>query len=368
MKKRIVAIFLAIVLVVSSVPMNAYAKTKKLTVEQRAEQILKGMSMNEKLAQMLFVYLPAQDAGNIQKKYQFGGYVLFAQSFKNSSKKEKKEQLARYQRKSKINMLIAVDEEGGTVNRVSLYKQFRSTPFATDKSYYNSGGWKNMTDHIHSKDKMLSNLGINTNFAPVADVAYNSGNYIYSRSFSTDADLTSKYIEKAVKQMAKDNEISTLKHFPGYGNNGDTHSKIIRDNRSLKTFKSRDLKPFQAGIDAGCDMIMVSHNIVNAFDKKNPASLSKKVHKYIRKDMGFDGVVVSDGLGMAGVLDFVGGDKGEVVVRAILAGNDMVLTGAYADPYKALKKAVKDGRLTKKQVDTKVKRILILKLKRGIIK
>lgn len=364
--KKIITLLMAVVMAIASMPISAYAGEK--TVEQRADEILEVMSMDEKLAQMLFVYLPSKDAGKIQKKYQFGGYVLFAQSFKNSSKKEKKEQLARYQKNSKVKMLIAVDEEGGYVNRVSLYKQFRKTPFKTDKAYYKDGGWKNMTSHVNEKDKLLSSLGINTNFAPVADVAYNSRNYIYSRSFSTNPDTVSTYIKKTVKQMAKDNEVSTLKHFPGYGNNGDTHSNIIKDKRSLKTFQTRDLKPFQAGIDAGCDMIMVSHNIVTAFDKKNPASLSKKVHSYLRKDMGFDGVIASDGLGMAGVLDFVGGDKGEVAVRAILAGNDIVLTGAYADPMKALKKAVKSGRLTEKQVNEKVKRILILKLNRGIIK
>jgi len=197
---------------------------------------------------------------------------------------------------------------------------------------------------------------------------YSKNDYMYSRSFSTSAKTTSKYITTVVKEMKKDNMISTLKHFPGYGKNGNTHTDIIKDKRSLKTFESRDLKPFQAGIDAGCDMVMVSHNIVYAFDKKNPASLSKSVHKYLRSEMGFDGVIVTDGLGMAGVLDVVGGNKGEAMVRAIIAGNDMVCTGAYLSAVNATIKAVKSKHISEKQINDSVRRILIMKLKHKIIK
>lgn len=368
--KKIFSLLLVIIILMS-VPVSARAETtiKKpdKTVSQRADEILEGMTLNEKICQMLLVYVPSKEATKKQKANQFGGYVLFANNFKNHTKESKTKQIAGYQKVSKIKMLIAVDEEGGTVNRVSRYKAFRSTPFKSPRSLYNSGGYAKIKSDTKSKAKLLTSIGINTNLAPVADVAYSKKNYMYSRSFSTSAKSTSKYIKTVVKQMKKDNLISTLKHFPGYGNNGNTHTNIIRDKRSLKTFETRDLLPFQAGIDAGCDMVMVSHNIVYAFDKKNPASLSKKVHKYLRNEMGFEGVIVSDGLGMAGVLDFVGGDKGEVVVRAILAGNDMVCTGAYADPIKAMTKAVNDGRITEKQIDQSVKRILVMKLNHGII-
>lgn len=375
---KLLSAIMAIILAICSVPFSAFADDEvvddttnteqvEITLDERAQQILDTMTIEEKLAQLLMVYVPSKDATKAVKKYQFGGYVLFANNFKNKTKSEKKKQITAYQKASKINMLISVDEEGGIVNRVSLYKQYRKSPFKSPRNVYKAGGWDGVVSDTKEKAKLLKSMGINTNLAPVADVAYNSKNYIYSRSFSTSASSTSKYIKKVVTQMGKDNLVSTLKHFPGYGNNGDTHSNIIKDKRSLKTFETRDLKPFQAGIDAGCDMVMVSHNIVTAFDKKNPASLSKKVHKYLRNDMGFDGVIISDGLGMAGVLDFVGGDSGEVTVRAILAGNDMVCTGAYAKPMKALKEAVKSGRLSEEQVNQSVLRILKLKLNRGII-
>ena len=104
-------------------------------------------------------------------------------------------------------------------------------------------------------------------------------------------------------------------------------------------------------------MIMVSHNIVDAFDKKYPASLSKKVHKYIRNEMNYDGVIITDGLGMNGVVDFVGGDKGEAAIKSVLAGNDMLCANNYKIQYPAVLKAVKDGKIKEKQIDESVKRI-----------
>lgn len=371
--KKLVCTVLALV-IAFCVPFSAYAgeiadsESKQKTIDERATEILDSMTLEEKVAQMLMVYMPSKNAAAIQKKYQFGGYLLFANNFKNNSYKKKQSQIKAYQKASEIKMLIAVDEEGGIVNRVSLYKQYRSSPFLSPQRLYSKNGFAAIKKDTRSKAKLLLDIGINTNLAPVADVAYNRNNYIYSRSFSTNAKSTSKYIKTVVSEMDKKNLVSALKHFPGYGNNGDTHSDIIRDKRSLKTFESRDLLPFNAGIKAGSDMIMVSHNIVNCFDKKNPASLSKKVHKYLRNNMGFDGVIISDGLGMAGVVDFVGGDDGEVAVRAIIAGNDMICANDYKAQHKAVLKAVNNGRISQSQIDSSVRRILKLKLKRNIIK
>lgn len=379
--KKIISLFLVLILMIT-VPISAYAEEntsetvtsaeetlqREKTVDERAREILDSMTLEEKVAQMFMVYMPSKNATAIQKEYQFGGYLLFANNFKNNSYEKKQSQIKGYQKASKIKMLIAVDEEGGIVNRVSLYKQYRSSPFLSPRELYKKGGYSKIRKDTREKADLLLDLGINTNLAPVADVAYNSKNYIYSRTFSTSARSTSKYIKYVVREMGKKNLVSTLKHFPGYGNNGDTHSNIIHDKRSKKTFESRDLLPFAAGIDAGCDMIMVSHNIVECFDKKNPASLSKKVHNYLRKEMDFDGVIISDGLGMAGVVDFVGGSKSEAAVRSILAGNDMICANDYKAQYKAVLKAVKSGRIKESQVNKSVTRILKLKLNRGIIK
>lgn len=367
--KKLLCILLS-ALLTFSIPFACIADEAEIheqAIEDRAQEILDSMTLEEKVAQMFMVYMPSENAAAIQKKYQFGGYLLFANNFKNNSYSKKQSQIKNYQKASKIKMLIAVDEEGGIVNRVSLYKQYRKSPFLSPRNLYKNGGYDRIKKDTREKANLLLDLGINTNLAPVADVTYSSSDYMYSRSFSNSAKSTSKYIKIVVKEMDKKNLVSTLKHFPGYGNNGDTHNSIIRDKRSKKSFEKRDLLPFQAGIDKGCDMIMISHNIVNCFDKKNPASLSKKVHKYLRKNMGFEGVIITDGLGMAGVVDFVGGDKGKAAVKSVLAGNDMLCANDYKVQYPAVLNAVKNGEIQEKQINKSVKRILVLKLKRGII-
>ena len=342
--------------------------TPEYTVEEYADLLLSEMSVKDKTAQLILAEHPSSGAVSAQKKYQYGGYVLFTRDFSSSSPAKMKKTIKKYQKNSRIPMLIAVDEEGGTVVRASYYKDFRSSKFLSPREVYASGGFKGIVSDTKKKDKFLKSLGINTNLAPVADVTYSKNDFMYERAFSNNAASVCKFVRKTVARMNKDNVVSTLKHFPGYGRNGDTHGRIIRDKRSLKTFKKRDLRPFAAGIDQGVDMIMMSHTIVNAFDKKNPVSLSKKAHRYLRNNMKFDGVIITDGLGMKGVTDFVNGNQGEAAVRAIIAGNDMVCgTGNPTVIYKALKKAVSSGRITKSRLNESVRRILIMKIRRGLI-
>lgn len=333
----------------------------------RAQKILQTMTWKEKIAQMFVVAVPSKDAEKIQKKYQFGGYVFFESDFSGSTPKKTRAKIKKIQKASKIKMLIAVDEEGGKVNRVSKLTAFRKKPFESPQTIYKKKGWNGIRKDTTDKAKFLKNLGINTNFAPVADTPYKSSDFIYKRRFSTNAASVSKYIKTVVTEMKKNNLVSTLKHFPGYGGNGDTHTLMITDRRSKKTFTSRDLKPFSAGIRAGCDMIMVSHNIVNCFDRSAPASLSKKVHKYLRNQMNFNGVIITDELSMTGAAAFAGSSS-KAAVKAIQAGNDMICTTQYKEQFDAVYKAFKDGKISKSQINESVKRILIMKLDRGIIK
>ncbi len=334
--------------------------------EEYIEYLLEQMTLKEKIAQMLFVEVPAKDALKKQTKYQYGGYVMFANDFADSTPKKVTKRINAWQEASKINMMIAVDEEGGSVVRVSKYKQYRSKPYKSPRKLYQLGGYDLIKEDASNKANLLKKLGINTNYAPVADVAYSSKNFIYSRSFSTNAKKTSKFIHTVVPMMNKRKVVSTLKHFPGYGGNGDTHKKIIVDKRSLKTFQTRDLLPFEQGIKDGVPMIMVSHNIVKAFDSKHPASMSKKVHKYLRDEMGFNGIIITDGLGMKGVVNKYGSDE-EVAVRAVIAGNDMLCTPYGKTSLYAIRDAVKRGDITEKRIDASVRRILKVKLKYGII-
>lgn len=159
------------------------------------------------------------------------------------------------------------------------------------------------------------------NFAPVCDVSTNEKDFIYPRAFGQGAQQTAEYVREVVQAMDGQGVASVLKHFPGYGGNADTHTGIARDTRSYETFEQADLVPFRAGIEAGADAVLVSHNIVECMDASLPASLSPHVHALLREEMGFDGVVVTDDLYMRGIRDFMGAE--EAAVQAVKAGNDL---------------------------------------------
>lgn len=334
--------------------------------EKRAAQILSKMTTKQKVGQILFVGAPSNGVERM-KKIQYGGYLFHANDFENSNKKKFRNRIRAIQKAAKINAFTAVDEEGGTVVRVSMYRKFSNRKYRSPRSYYSSGGYKAVIAAEKSKCKMLKSVGLNTNFAPDADVAYNSSNYMWSRSFSSNAGKTAKFISKTVTAMNKKKVVSVLKHFPGYGGNGNTHTNVIRDKRKLSTFKKRDLKPFKAGIRRGCGMIMMSHNIVRCLDKKYPASISPKVHKYLRKKMRYDGVIISDSLGMEGVRKFAKG-PGPLAVKCFKSGADIVCAGDGGRAAKSLLSAVKKKKISKKRLDESVLRVLKLKLKMGIIK
>ncbi len=335
-------------------------------IEKRIDEILKKMTLKEKIAQMILYHLP-EDAKATQKKYQFGGYLLFANSFEKATPKSIKKKIKGWQSVSKINMLIAVDEEGGYINRVSKFSQFRDEPFPSPKQLKNNGGIEAVKADSEEKSAFLKELGINTDLAPVADTPYNSSNYIAYRTYSTSAKKNAKFVKTVVTEFNKNSEICCLKHFPGYGGNGNTHTDIIRDKRKLSIYETRDLKPFRAGIKAGAPMILVNHDIINAFDKKQPASISKKVHKYLRTELCYEGIIMTDSLGMAAARDFVGNDK-KLAVKAVQAGNDMLCTPYGITAVNAIYKAVKSGKISKKRINASVRRILRIKLKYGIIK
>ena len=335
-------------------------------IEAKAKEILDEMTLEEKVGQMFLTGVTKSEVRKIVKKYSPGGVVLFKEYFDNETKKSVKKKLAKLQNLVDVDMITAVDEEGGTVVRVSAYKAFRDQPFESPREVFNSGGWKLVKKDAKEKARLLKKLGINTNLAPVADMAYNSSNYIYSRSFSSNAKKTSRFISTVVGEFENEGEVSTLKHFPGYGNNGNTHTDVEYDKRKLSEFENRDLLPFRAGIENNCPMIMVSHNIVYAFDKKYPASMSKKINKYIRQEMGFDGIIVTDSISMEAIKKWAKTEK-KAVLRSVRAGNDLICTDNISGQYEILLKAVKDGDISEGRIDESVMRILKCKLEKGIV-
>lgn len=337
---------------------NEPEKTDKIT------EMLDNMTIPEKVGQMFMVRVPKEYADKRVSEYHLGGYIMFGRDFDNKTKEEVINNIASWQEAADIPMLIGVDEEGGTVNRISTNTEFRSEPFKSSQELYKDGGFDLIYEDTIEKANFLKELGINVNFAPVVDVSTNPDDYIYKRSFGKNANLTSEYASTVVTAMKEANIASVLKHFPGYGNNTDTHTGISIDNRTLETFKESDFLPFEAGIKAGANIILVSHNIITNIDPDNPASLSTRVHEILRNDLGFAGVIITDDLYMDAISKNY---DSSVAVLAILAGNDLICTTDFESQIPEVIAAVEDGTISIDRINESVRRILELKLELNLI-
>ena len=335
------------------------------TATEKAENILKEMTLEEKVGQMFFVRCPDENAEKAISKYHFGGLLLFAKDFDGKTKSTVKKDIKGYQNAADIPMFIGVDEEGGAVNRISLNPKLRESPFLSPQDLADIGGYDYIHHDTEEKADLLHELGINITFAPVCDVSEDPTAYIYKRTFGRDAELTSKYIEIVQKTMEKEGMGSVLKHFPGYGNNTDTHAGIAYDNRPMETFLESDFLPFKKGIEYGADMVLVAHNIVSCMDEDYPASISKNVHDILRSELDYDGIIITDGLDMEGIKAFAEND--EIAVMAVKAGNDMLCCTDYRTQIPAVISAVESGEIAEEDINASVLRILAKKIEMGIM-
>ena len=330
-----------------------------------AETLLASMTTEEKVGQLFLARCPDVNAFEDVEAFHLGGYILFGRDFQDQTPESLRRILSGYQEAARIPLLIAVDEEGGTVCRVSSRKAFRSEPYPSPRSLYEADGLDMVLSMESEKAWLLSTLGINVNMAPVCDVTTNPAAFMYRRSLGQSPEITADFVSGTVERMAKFHVGSVLKHFPGYGNNADTHTGIATDRRSLAELEKQDLIPFAAGIRAGCDAILVSHTIVAALDDSLPATLSPTVHDYLRTEMGFDGVIVTDDLVMGAITEAYGPE--EAAVLAVLAGNDLLCSTEYQTQYQAVLEAVQSGRITRETLDEAVTRVLKWKQKLDLI-
>ncbi len=326
---------------------------------------MKTMSLEEKVGQMFLARYPESNADEEIKALNPGGYILFGRDFENETKASIVNKLNTNQRNSKIPLALGVDEEGGTVVRVSAYKAFRDTKFQSPQQLWQQGQIGLILQDSTEKSTLLKSIKLNMNLTPVVDVPASSSDFIYARSYGRGAEKTAEYVSQLVKTMNNDGMVSTLKHFPGYGNNVDTHTGIAIDKRPYSTFEQTDFLPFKSGIEAGAPTILVSHNVVECMDKDHPASLSENVHKILRDDLGFSGIIMTDDLAMEAVKSYV--ENGEAAVQAVLAGNDMIISSSFKEQKEEVLKAVNNGKISKDMIDTAVRRILAWKYAYKII-
>lgn len=328
-----------------------------------AEKIMKEMTVENKISQLFIIDYRTPLYGN--NPSYIGGMILYGDFFSYNDVESAKEYVNTLQNQSKVKYAIAVDEEGGTVSRISSYKQFRSSIFLSPNKLYKKGGLDLLLETEDEKDKLILSMNINLNLAPVADVSTDSRDFMYDRTLGVNAEETATYIAEVTKK-AKDNGLATcLKHFPGYGNNEDTHTGVVTDIRDLSVFMNSDFKPFIAGIEAGTPFIMMSHNIMASVDSEYPSSLSKKVIRILKEDLNYSGIIMSDDIAMYALLSY--NIDNSVATLALEAGNDMIMSSNYSAHYRELVNAYKEGIITEERINYSVRKIIAWKIAYGII-
>lgn len=374
-------------------PDNAPAEMPEIPPEEPAEpeevknpleaalrKNLEEMSLEQKVGQLFFVRVPGENAVEDVMTYHLGGYILFGRDTQDKTANELIQNIASWQRAAAyydtgIPLLIGVDEEGGTVVRVSSNPKIRSRKFSSPRKLWlegagGEGGPLGVEEETREKSLLLKALGFNVNLNPVADISTNPGDFIYDRTTGGNEIEAGAYVARVVEVQSRYGLGSVLKHFPGYGNNRDTHTGIAVDERPWETFQEQDFLPFQEGIAAGeafppMPAVLVSHNIVNCMDAVLPASLSPEVHRILREDLGFDGVVMTDDLAMEAVSKYA--ENGAVAVLSLQAGNDLIVTTDYRTQIPRVIEAVKAGSLDEAAVDAACCRVLRWKVELGLL-
>ncbi len=329
-------------------------------------KIISTMSDEELVGQLFLARAPElSEAQDKASEYHLGGYILFGNHTQYETKASLKTHIDNIQSAANIPLLIAVDEEGGTVSRISRFSQYRESAFPSPRKLYSEGGISLILKTESEKCDLLKSLGINLNLAPVCDITNDQNAFMYSRSLGESPEITADYVKKLILLYKYKGMGTTLKHFPGYGNNKDTHTGIAADERSLNELITNDLIPFIKAINSGADSILVSHTFINALDETKPASLSPLVINFLRKEMKFEGVIVTDDLFMEAITDLYGAK--ESAVLAIEAGADLLISTEFEIQYEAVLNALKEGRIKRENLEKSAARVLIWKHKLGLI-
>lgn len=345
------------------------------SVTKTASEIFSEMSLSDKIYQMMFVRpeaitgvttaTAASDATRAAlQKYPVGGIVYSKSNM--LSKEQFASMISHTKSYAKVPLFIATDEEGGKVNR--LVDSVGTTKVDSPYSYKDNGiNTASCNAKIIAND--MNNLGFNLNFAPVADVWSNPNNAVIAqRAYSNNFREAGNLVDAAVRGFHEGGVCTTLKHFSGHGDTyEDTHTSTAYVSKSRDQLENEELQVFRKGIEAGTDLVMVGHMIVENIDNTAPASLSEKVvTELLRNEMNFTGLIITDSLEMNAVSEHYTG--GEAAVRAIKAGNDLLLEPKdLNEAVMAVMNAVSQGEITEQQINEHVLRILEVKERAGIL-
>lgn len=349
-------------------------QTNSSAKEATVEEMLAKMTLREKVYQMFVVFPSAVTgvpvvtaAGETTKKaleqYPVGGFIYDKTNM--VSKEQVKTMLANVQTYSRIPLILTCDEEGGRVNRLM---QTVGTTRVDAMLSYKDQGESVAEDNARTIATDLVSCGFNMDLAPVADVWSNPDNKVIGdRAYSDDFNQAAELVSAAVKGFKEGGVACTLKHFPGHGDtSADSHYGSVYVYKSLDELRSHELVPFQAGIDAGADAVMIGHLIIADVDSEPALFSYQLVTQLLRQEMGFEGVVITDSLQMQAMTDHYG--SGEIAVKAVKAGVDVLLCPEdLEEAADALIRAVESGEISQERIDESVRRILTLKKECGML-
>jgi len=330
----------------------------------RAIETAQAMTVEEAAGQVIISSFSGMDGAALQAlitQYHLGG-VIFSRANGNISTREQTAALASAAQAASVAdgrdwpVIISTDQEGGTVARldglIPTMPSFMAAGAAHDKEVVEAA--------FAGMGRDMAALGFNVDFAPVADLTIGLADpVIRSRSAGSDPENVSETVVAAVAGLVDSGVIPAVKHYPGHGGvTTDSHALTPINSRPLADLEDTDLVPFGEAIDAGAPMVMMSHVAVTVWSGI-PASLDPLAYAYLREDLGFTGVTVTDGMDMGGVTAY--GSTGATTVAALNAGADIVLMSANtAEAHAAIIAAVADGSLSRDRLDEAAARVVAL--------
>lgn len=358
--------------------MQSSADDALISPSSGAEAILSGMTTEEKAAQLFFITPDALTgvdgvtmAGDATREayntFPVGGLVYFESNIESRDQCAEMTASTQAIARDRIGLpvFIGADEEGGTVTRISKRGIEGVPEIPSMESIGDSGDPKSAYNIGSMIGAYMKSFGFNVDFAPVADVASNPDNYVIgSRSFGSDAALDAQMAAQEVTGLSDQGILATLKHFPGHGDTEeDSHSEVAVSYKTLEELNSCEFLPFISGIESGAAFIMAGHvALPNVTGDTTPASISYDITTGIlRNRLGYDGIVITDAMNMAGICDYY--DSAEAAVRAIKAGADMILMPVdFQSAYYGILAAVEDGTISEERLNESVLRIIRCKL------
>ena len=347
--------------------------TPQLTPQQYINLIVQNMTLDQKLGQMMIVQFVGPtyslDISTMISQYHVGAVLLFTANNNISDKVQLKGLIQQMQSNISIPMIVAIDQEGGTVDRLKTLDGPRSA--AADIGATNDPGKAKAAGIQDAQD--LASYGFNLNLAPVVDVTNVYNPQLYDRTYGNNAALVTKMAQAYLQGLQQSGKVSgTLKHFPGLGDVGvDPHSGMPNLYRSKSDLEAIDWAPYQTLIQQGnVRAIMVTHEIVHPIDSSIPSSLSSKVVTGIlRNELGFQGVIMTDSLTMEGITAYYTEDQAAAV--AVEAGSDLLMGAStpadVASMIQGIKQAIDSGTISQQRIDDSVRRVLMLKYQMGLL-